>query len=86
MQGEEGMAKSEQELREKYFDDDALQNTISLQQFFIQQGRPDLAEPEKKKKGGSIKLKGGGLARRKRSIARGCGAVMANRRKKTQYI
>ena len=79
MQGEEGMAKSEQELREKYFDDDALQNTISLQQFFIQQGRPDLAEPEKK-------LKGGGLARRKRSIARGCGAIMANRRKKTQYI
>ncbi len=86
MQGEEGMAKSEQELREKYFDDDALQNTISLQQFFIQQGRPDLAEPEKKKKGGSIKLRGGGLARRKRSIARGCGAIMANRRKKTQYI
>ena len=39
-----------------------------------------------KKKGGPIKLKGGGLARRKRSIARGCGAVMANRRKKTQYI
>ena len=86
MQGEEGMAKSEQELREKYFDDDALQNTISLQQFFIQQGRPDLAEPEKKKKGGPIKLKGGGLARRKRGIARGCGAIMANRRKKTQYI
>ena len=86
MQGEEGMAKSEQELREKYFDDDALQNTISLQQFFIQQGRPDLAEPEKKKKGGSIKLRGGGLARRKRSIARGCGAIMANRRKKTHYI
>ena len=43
------------------------------------------AQPEKKK-GGPIKLKGGGLARRKRSIARGCGAVMANRRKKTQYI
>ena len=86
MQGEEDMAKTEEELREKYFDDDALQNTISLQQFFIQQGRPDLAEPEKKKKGGAIKLKGGGLARRKRSVARGCGAIMENRRKKTQYI
>ena len=73
------MDEEEKRLREKYFDDDALQNTISLQQFFIQQGRPDLANPEKK-------LRGGGLARRKRSIARGCGAVMANRRKKTQYI
>ena len=79
MQGEEDMDEEEKRLRERYFDDDALQNVISLQQFFIQQGRPDLAEPEKK-------LKGGGLARRKRSIARGCGAVMANRRKKTQYI
>ena len=73
------MDEEEKRLRERYFDDDALQNVISLQQFFMQQGRPDLAEPEKK-------LKGGGLARRKRSIARGCGAVMANRRKKTQYI
>ena len=78
-QGEKDMDEEEKRLRERYFDDDALQNVISLQQFFIQQGRPDLAEPEKK-------LKGGGLARRKRSIARGCGAVMANRRKKTQYI
>ena len=86
MQGEEDMANTEEELREKYFDEDALQNTISLQQFFIQQGRPDLAEPEKKKKGGTFKLKGGGLARRKRSVARGCGAIMENRRKKTQYI
>ena len=85
MQGEEDMDEEEKRLREKYFDDDALQNTISLQQFFIQQGRPDLAK-DKKKKGGPIKLKGGGLARRKRSIARGCGAIMANRRKKTQYI
>ena len=79
------MDEEEKRLREKYFDDDALQNTISLQQFFIQQGRPDLAK-DKNKKGGPIKLKGGGLARRKRSIARGCGAIMANRRKKTQYI
>ena len=73
------MDNEEKRLREKYFDDDALQNTISLQQFFIQQGRPDLAEPEKK-------LKGGGLARRRRGIARGCGAIMEGRRKETQYI
>ena len=30
-------------------------------------------------------LKNGGLARRKRNIARGCGAIMENRRKKTLY-
>ena len=30
-------------------------------------------------------LKNGGLARRKRSIARGCGAIMENKRKKTLY-
>ena len=72
------MDEEEKKLREKYFEGPA-QDIMSLQQFFIQQGRPDLAKPEKK-------LKGGGLARRKRSIARGCGAIMANRRKKTQYI
>jgi hypothetical protein len=31
------------------------------------------------------RFKNGGLARRKRSIARGCGAIMENRRKKTLY-
>ncbi len=30
-------------------------------------------------------FKNGGLARRKRGIARGCGAIMENRRKKTLY-
>ena len=30
-------------------------------------------------------FKNGGLARRKRSIARGCGAIMENKRKKTLY-
>ena len=30
-------------------------------------------------------FKNGGLARRKRNIARGCGAIMENRRKKTLY-
>ena len=82
-QGEKDMDKEEKELRDRYFEGPA-QDIMSLQQFFIREGRPDLAEPEKEVK--SIKLKGGGLARRKRSIARGCGAVMANRRKKTQYI
>ena len=56
---------------------------MSLQEYGRTKGV--IIAPEKKK-GGPIKLKGGGLARRKRSIARGCGAVMANRRKKTQYI
>jgi len=32
-----------------------------------------------------VKLFSGGLARRKRDIARGCGAVTENRRKKTLY-
>lgn len=39
----------------------------------------------KNTKKAKVKLNGGGLARRKRSIARGCGAVMENRRKKTLY-
>jgi hypothetical protein len=39
------------------------------------------------KAGGRVKAyKKGGLARKKRSIARGCGAVMGGRRKKTLYI
>ena len=32
-----------------------------------------------------VKFSPGGLARRKRDIARGCGAVMENRRKETLY-
>jgi hypothetical protein len=39
----------------------------------------------KNTKAATVKLAGGGLARRKRSIARGCGAVMGNRRKQTLY-
>jgi hypothetical protein len=39
----------------------------------------------KNTKAATVKLAGGGLARRKRSIARGCGAVMENRRKQTLY-
>ena len=34
----------------------------------------------------TVKLSGGGLARRRRGIARGCGAIMEGRRKQTQYI
>jgi len=33
-----------------------------------------------------VKLRKGGLARGKRSIATGCGQVMDNRRKKTLYV
>ena len=34
----------------------------------------------------TVKLRSGGLIKGKRSIARGCGAVKAGRRKKTLYI
>lgn len=39
----------------------------------------------KNTKPATVKLAGGGLARRKRSIARGCGCVMEPRRKQTLY-
>ena len=77
------MDEREQQIRNEYFDNDAIQNIMSLQEYARTKGV--IIAPENKK-GGPIKPKGGGLARRKRSIARGCGAVMANRRKKTQYI
>jgi hypothetical protein len=83
LQGEEDMDDKEQQIRNEYFDDDAIQNIMSLQQYAKSKGVTIAPE---KKKGGPIKLKGGGLARRKRSVARGCGAIMENRRKKTQYI
>ena len=34
----------------------------------------------------TVRLAGGGLARRKKDIARGCGAVLEGRRKMTQYV
>ena len=40
----------------------------------------------KNTKPATVKLNGGGLARRRRGIARGCGAIMEGRRKQTQYI
>ena len=39
----------------------------------------------KNTKPATVKLRTGGLARGKRSIARGCGEVMESRRKKTLY-
>tara|TARA_R110001592_G_scaffold16303_2_gene69426 strand:+ start:198 stop:527 length:330 start_codon:yes stop_codon:yes gene_type:complete len=39
----------------------------------------------KNTKPATVKLNGGGLARKKRKIARGCGEVMESRRKKTLY-
>ena len=40
----------------------------------------------KNTKAATVKMSGGGLARRKRKIAKGCGQVMENRRKKTLFI
>ena len=76
------MDEKERQIRNEYFDNDAIQNIMSLQEYARTKGV--IIAPEKEVR--AIKLKGGGLARRKRSIARGCGAIMANRRKKTQYI
>ena len=52
---------------------------MSLDQFLLSKGF------DPKKKGVEGKKFGGGLARRKRSIARGCGKVMEGRRKQTLY-
>ncbi len=66
------MTDREKELREEYFDGPAS-DSMSLKQFFLSKGfNPD-------------KFREGGLARGKRSIARGCGAIMEKRRKKTLY-
>ena len=40
----------------------------------------------KNTKAATVKMSDGGLARRKRKIAKGCGQVMENRRKKTLFI
>ena len=40
----------------------------------------------KNTKKAEVNFRRGGLARRKRAIARGCGAVMEDRRKKTLYV
>ena len=85
MQGEEDMdeKETEEELREEFFEG-PYSDSQSFDQFLLSRGRRDLIKTGKGK-GETIKLKGGGLARRKRSVARGCGAIMENRRKKTLY-
>ena len=40
----------------------------------------------KNTKPATVRLAGGGLARRKKDIARGCGAVLESKRKMTQYV
>ena len=73
------MDEEEQRLREEYFEGPAS-DQFSLAQFFIQNGRPDLADKEKRnmprmKKGGTVKknkpkskksstLRGVGIARK----------------------
>tara|TARA_R110000824_G_C14914075_1_gene646969 strand:+ start:179 stop:442 length:264 start_codon:yes stop_codon:yes gene_type:complete len=76
----------EKDLREKFFNDDKLQSRMTFPQYLRQQAPEIFKLTGGKKAGGKIKgLKNGGLARRKRSIARGCGAIMENKRKKTLY-
>ena len=79
------MTEEERKLREEYFDNDKYSGTMSLPEFYNSRGfKPKAVES---KAGGKIKgFKPGGLARSKRSIARGCGAVDGKRRKKTLYI
>ena len=67
------MTEEEKKLREEYFEGPAS-DQMSLQQFFLSRGFKGKA------------MKNGGLARRKRKIARGCGAVNEKRRKKTLYV
>jgi len=58
--------EEERSLREEYFEGPAS-DQFSLQQWFIQNGRPDLAKTPGKAKGGKIKKRSKcGLARRKR--------------------
>jgi len=40
----------------------------------------------KNTKPATVRLAKGGLARRKKNIARGCGAILEDRRKMTQYV
>ena len=77
----------EKDLREKFFNDDKLQSRMTFSQYLRQQAPEIFKLTGGKKAGGKIKgFKPGGLARSKRSIARGCGAVDEKRRKKTLYI
>ena len=73
------------DLKAEYFDGPAS-DYQGLFDFLGDKGVPSKEFKRFKKAGGKIKtMQNGGLARRKRSIARGCGAIMENRRKKTLY-
>jgi len=89
LQGEEDMAEETlEELLEEYYEGSAS-DSMSEAQFLINKGRRDLVKTGKGRgetmKIGDDNFSRGGLARRKRSVARGCGAIMENRRKKTLY-
>ena len=63
------MDEEEQQVRNEYFDDDAIQNVMSLQQYARSKGV--IIEPEGKKAGGKIKsykkggkVRGAGIAKR----------------------
>jgi len=76
----------ERQLREKFFNDDKLQSQMTFSQYLRQQAPEIFKLTGGKKAGGKVKaMKNGGLARGKRNIARGCGAIMENKRKKTLY-
>ena len=49
------MTKEEKELREEFFEGPASE-IMSLEQFFMQKGRPDLVKPIKKTGGGAVEL------------------------------
>jgi hypothetical protein len=75
-----------QNLREQFMDDEKSNTRMTFPQYLKQQAPKIFELTGGKKAGGKIKaMKNGGLARRKRSIARGCGAIMENKRKKTLY-
>ena len=75
-----------QELREQFDNDEKSNTRMTFPQYLKQQSPRLFKVSGGNKAGGKIKsFKPGGLARRKRSIARGCGAIMENKRKKTLY-
>ena len=76
-----------QELREQFDNDEKSNTRMTFPQYLKQQSPRLFKVSGGNKAGGKIKgFKPGGLARSKRSIARGCGAIMENKRKKTLYI
>lgn len=75
-----------QNLREQFMDDEKSNTRMTFSQYLKQQAPEIFKLTGGKKAGGKVKtMQNGGLARRKRSIARGCGAIMENKRKKTLY-